>query len=119
MPGRVGGIIEVAIGGIVHNAKGAFDCNLGRPKREAVVGSDGVHGYKEEVQPGFVEGALTDDGTLDINALVTASNVTVTVSMANGKVFSLYGAWYAGEGTINTEEGEIAVRYESGRAEEV
>src|SRR5919206_119372 len=53
---RRGGIISLQVNAQVYDAKGAFTYNLGRPKREAIVGADGMHGYKETPQPGFVEG---------------------------------------------------------------
>ncbi len=116
---RVGGLIQVQTGGVIQNAKGDFDYNIGRPIRKAVVGSDGVHGYTEEAQPAFIEGKITDRGDLDLNALVMMKDVTVTLAAANGKVIVLRNAWYAGEGTVNTGEGEIVVRYESKIGEEV
>ena len=116
---RVGGIIELAVNGEVQQAKGAFTYNLGRSKREAVVGADGVHGYKEVPQVAFFEGAITDRQDLDLDGLVTIRDATATLSLANGKIVALFHAWYAGEGTVNTEEGEIGVRFEGLDAEEL
>lgn len=118
MSQRRGGIISVKTGDQVQDAKGSFSWNLGRPKREGIVGADGMHGYKETPQPGYIEGAFTDRGTLDLNALVTMADATVTLETANGKVIVLRNAYYAGDGTVTSEEGEIAVRFE-GEAEEV
>lgn len=116
---RKGGVIAVALNGEVQDAKGAFTYNLGRPKRTAVIGSDGrVHGYKEEGQPGYIEGELTDRGSLDLEALVKFADGTVTLELANGKVIVLRDAFYAADGEGNTEEGALKVRFE-GNAEEV
>jgi hypothetical protein len=118
-PQRVGGIISLQVDGVILNAKGHFTYNYGVPKRQAVVGSDGrLHGFKEEPQPGFIEGAITDDGSLDTISLASVQNATVTLQLANEKVCVLRNAFYTGEGTGNTEEGEIPVRFE-GEAEEV
>ncbi len=116
---RRGGIIQLQVGGVLHDAKGSFTYNLGRPLREAIIGADGVHGYKETPQPAFIEGAITDRGDLDLNALVTVKLKTITLETANGKVIVLRDAWFAGEGSGTTEEGEIAVRFEGASAEEV
>lgn len=110
---RVGGIIFLKIDGRQYNAKGNFTYNLGKPMREAVVGADRVHGYKETPQVAFVEGELTDSADLDLSTLVNSDGVTVTLELANGKVIVLNRAWFAGEGSGNTEEGNIAVRFES------
>lgn len=116
---RRGGIIQVQVNGVVYDAKGNFTYNLGRPMRETIIGADGKHGFKETPQPAFIEGEFTDRGTLDLNALVTITNATVTLELANGKVFVLRDAWFAAEGTGNTEEGNIGVRFEGLDAEEV
>ena len=119
MSQRRGGMISVQIDGQVYDAKGAFTYNLGRPKREAIVGADGVHGYKETPQVPFIEGAFTDRSDLDLNKLTTLTEGTVTLTLANGKVILLSGAYYAGEGSVTTEEGEIPVRFEGAKSEEV
>jgi hypothetical protein len=116
---RRAGLIQFNIDGVLYDAKGNFTYNLGRPKREAVIGADGVHGYKETPQPAFIEGEITDRGDLDLNSLVTMSGKTVTLTLGNDKVVALRDAWYAGEGTGNTEEANIAVRFEGKSAEEI
>lgn len=116
---RRGGIIQLQVDGVVHDAKGNFTYNLGRPMRESIIGADGIHGFKEIPQPAFIEGEITDRGTLDLAALVAITDSTATLELANGKVFVLRGAWFASEGTGNTEEGNIAVRFEGVGAEEV
>ena len=119
MSQRRGGIIQLQINGVMHDAKGSFSYNIGRPKRETIVGSDAVHGYFDKPQVAFIEGEITDRGSLDLNALVTIEDATVTLVLANGKAIVLRDAWYAGEGTGNTDEGNIAVRYEGKSADEV
>lgn len=116
---RRAGIIAVQINGEIYDAKGNFTYNLGRPKREALIGADRVHGFKETPQVPFIEGEVTDRRTLDLARLVSMENATVVLSLANGKVISLKDAWFAGDGTANTEEGNIAVRFEGASAEEV
>ncbi len=119
MSQRRGGIIQLQVDGELQDAKGNFTYNLGRPMREAIIGADAVHGYKETPQVAFVEGEITDRGNLDLAKLVTLTGATVTLELANGKVIALRDAWYAGEGTGNTEEGNIAVRFEGKSGEEI
>lgn len=116
---RRGGIIQVQANGSVFDAKGNWTYNLGRPKRDAIVGADTVHGYKEMPQVPFIEGEITDRNSLDLNGLVTLTDATITLTLANGKVIVLRDAWYSAEGTGNTEEGNIQVRFEGLEAEEV
>lgn len=117
---RRAGIIRVTSDGALIEAKGEFSYNLGKPKRDVIIGSDGVHGYKETPQAAFIEGATTDRSDLDLAALVTQDNVTVVLTLVNGKSIVLTDAWYAGDGTAKTGEAEITVRWESRKeAEEV
>lgn len=119
MSQRRAGILFLKVNGNIFDAKGNFSYNLGREKRETIVGADKVHGYKTTVQPAFVEGEITDSATLDLQALVEMDDATVTLELANGKVIVLRNAWFASEGTVQTEEGNIAVRFEGLSAEEV
>lgn len=119
MSQRVGGIISLQVNGELYNAKGNFTYNLGRPLRESVLGSDRAHGFKETPQIAFVEGEITDRSSLDLATLVTLKDVTVTLELANGKVVVLRDSWYAADGTGNTDEGNIAVRFEGPEGEEV
>lgn len=109
---RRAGIITVRLNGIAYSAKGAFSYNLGRPKRESIVGADTVHGFKEMPQVAFIEGEFTDHRDMDLNLLVTGEGLTVTLELANGKVIVLTEAWFASEGTVGTEEGNVSVRFE-------
>lgn len=115
---RRGGIIQVQIDGEIQDAKGVFSYNLGAPKRETIVGADGVHGYKETPQPGFIEGAITDRGNLDLEALVNITDATITLTLANDKTITMGPAWFSGDGTVTTDEGEIQVRFEGKNAKE-
>lgn len=110
---RRAGRIFVKVDGTQYDAKGDFTYVLGLPKREAIVGSDGVHGYKETPQVPFIEGAFTDSSALDLATLQQIDNATVTLELANGKIVVLSNAWYASEGNVSTGEGEIPVRFES------
>jgi len=119
MSQRRAGIIQVQVQGEVMDAKGNFTYNLGVEKRESIVGADRIHGYKAMPQVAFIEGEITDRDTLDLARLVKGQDQTITLSLANGKVIVLREAFFAGEGTGNTEEGNIGVRWEGASGEEV
>ena len=119
MSQRRGGIISLKINGALYDAKGNFTYNIGAPKRDGIVGSDGVHGFKETPQVSFIEGEITDRSSLSLETLLNAEDATITLELANGKVIMLRDAWYAGEGTGNTDEGNIGVRFEGASGEEI
>lgn len=119
MTQRRAGIIQVQVQGEIMDAKGNFSYNLGREKRESIVGADRIHGFKAMPQPGFIEGEITDRQTLDLDKLVSATDVTVVLSLANGKAIVLSEGFFAGEGTGNSEDANIQVRWEGASCEEV
>jgi len=119
MSQRRAGIIQVAVNGEIYDAKGDFTYNLGANKREAILGADQVHGFKESVQAAYIEGEITDRGDLNVEALLNAEDVTVTLRLANGKTIALTQGWYAGDGDIGTTEANIQVRFEGNKAEEI
>lgn len=116
---RVGGIIFVKIDGEQFSAKGSFTYNIGVPKREPVVGSDGVHGFKELPQPSKIEGMITDSSELDFEALLRTRDATCTLELANGKVIVIQEAFYSGDGDGTTEEGELQFAMTGLRGKEI
>lgn len=116
---RVGGVISLKIDGDMLFAKGNFTYNLGIPRKEGVVGSDRVHGYKETPQVPYIEGEITDRREISMEAIRKIEEATITLELANGKVIVLRQAWEASEGTGNTEEGNAEVRFEGMSAEEI
>ena len=103
----------------MRDAKGNFTYNLGAPKREALIGADlVVQGYKEMGQVPFVEGEITDQRDLILSDFLNLENTTITLELANGKVVTIRNAWYAGDGNVGTEEGNIQLRFEGIEAEE-
>lgn len=116
---RIGGTIFFKVEGESFSAKGSFTYNIGVSKKEMVVGSDSVHGFKELPQVAFIEGAITDNDELDLQTLQEFRDVTVTLELANGKVIVIEEAVYAADGSVTTEEGEIEVIFQGVRGREV
>lgn len=117
---RIGGIITLKTNGRARRAKGSFTYNLGAPKREGIVGHDEFHGYKEVPQIAMIEGVITDSGDLNVkNDILNFTDGRVTLDLNNGKTIILREAFYAGEGNITTEEGEIPALFQGSEAEEI
>lgn len=117
--GLIAGMFELKVNGEIQNAKGNFTYNLGRVKREMLVGPDRVHGPKGLPQVPYIEGEITDRQDLNVEALLDIVDATITLSLANDKVIVLKKACYAADGDIGTEEANIQVRFEGYSAEEV
>lgn len=121
MSNRKGGILELQIDGNIYQAKGAFTYGLGKPTREAIVGHDEVHGYKEIPVAPFIEGEITDGSDVSLDDLANVTDATITLRLANEKVIALRNAWCTNPDGLgaSTEEGNIKVRFEGLHAEEV
>jgi len=105
--GLIAGIIEVKIDGEIFRAKGNWTWNLGKVKKEMILGADGPHGFKGTPQAPRIEGEITDLYDLSVEDLVSLSEATVTLALANGKVIVLKRASYTADGDVQTEEGNI------------
>ncbi len=112
------GQIHFAVNGERMRAKGSFTYNLGQPIKKKILGSDKVHGTKILPQVPFIEGKITDGSDIDLATLMAATG-TVTLELSNGKTIAVYNAEYASEGTVDTDEGEIPVRYEGDEGKEI
>ncbi len=108
---RVGGRIYVRINGRVIQAGGEFTINYGTPVRETVVGPDGVHGFTEQPGEPMISGTVVDEPGLDIQAMLSATGVQVTVELPNGDTASMRDAWQAGTGEYKSNAGTFDVKY--------
>jgi hypothetical protein len=116
---RRAGLISIAVNGEILDAKGVFTYNLGTIRREAVVGADRVHGFKETPGVPKIEGQITDRKTLDLKKLMNMTDGTVTLRAGSGKTIVLREAWSGGEGNVSTDEGAVDVVFYGLSAEEV
>ena len=113
MSQRRGGIIQVQVDGVIQDAKGEFEYDLGHPQRSPIEGVDGIHGFTEKPKVSYIKGTITDRQTLNLASLVDTEDATVTLVLANGKTIVLREAWFQAQGTGKTNEGEIEVEFAS------
>ena len=116
---RRAGIIYLRVDGEQYSAVGNFSYSLGAPKREGIAGADAVHGFMDRVQVPYIEGEITDSRDLDLEKLVHIEEATCTLELGNTKQIVLREAWYAADGTGQTERGNIQFRMEGMSAEEL
>ena len=117
---KLAGIVGVEIPGIgAVPVVSTVSYNLGRNKREVLVGHSGVHGYKELPQIPFVEFDLRDWKELDAAALLDLFDITLKVMLANGKTLALYNAVQTGTGDGSSAEATFKVRFEGSTMDEI
>ena len=79
--------------------------------REAVMSLSGVAGYKETAIKPFVKlsANFTPDFPLDL--VRNNTEMTITAELANGKVYTLSGAWLEGETSAKGDDGTVDLEF--------
>jgi hypothetical protein len=118
-PNRRGGIAYLKIDGVQQELKGNWSYRPSFEKKTAVKAHSAVVGFKGEWMEPYLEGEFINSQKLDLQKLVNLESATITLVEPTGKTFILSEAWYAGDGIGNTEEGNVAVRFEGKTGEEI
>lgn len=116
----IGGRFSVEIGGKLVWATGDWEFNIGTPKREPKVASDGrLAGYSEEPTAPFCKGKVFYASDVSLAALTGATAETCQLDLSNGKRIIFRQATFTGDGTVGARSGEIDVQFHAASAEEV
>ena len=114
---KVAGTAFFSIDGVQYSLRGNLNVSLGEFERESVVGIDKYHGIKEMPRASFIECDLTDSPDIDLNTLEALTNVTVSVSLINGKTGVLRQATQVNPISLNVADGLFTVRFEGAKGE--
>jgi tail tube protein len=116
---RIAGVAYLRVDGRQYALRGNLTVSIDMDEREGVPGQDGVHGYIERPRVPWIEGDLSDIGGLSIQALRRIRNTTVQAELANGKKYLLRNAWTSTALELNAADGQVTVRWEGMRGEEL
>lgn len=111
MAKRVAGIAFVKIDGEQLEVSGGIECPLSDLKRETVMGLSGPAGIKETALEPFIKVTAIFMPDFPMETLRTNTEMTVTAEMANGKVYTLSGAFLKGEPSAKGEDGTIELEF--------
>lgn len=108
---RIAGICYIKADGVSLEVKGGIEIPLSPVSRETVMSLQGNAGFKEMANRQYikVEAIFTRD--FPINSLATKTNMTVTAELANGKAYTLTGAYLEGDTVSNGEEGTTSLEF--------
>ena len=108
---KVAGICYIKLDGQQLEVSGGVECPLLDVKREAVMSLFGVAGYKETAIKPFVKlsANFTPDFPLDL--VRNNTEMTITAELANGKVYTLSGAWLEGETSAKGDDGTVDLEF--------
>lgn len=80
--------------------------------REGVSGLSGPQGYTERPRTPFIEGDFVLTADLSLKEIQDFRDGVITVELANGKRYTLEGAFFAGDVEADASEGTVPLRFE-------
>jgi hypothetical protein len=116
---KIGGVAFLKVDGYQYMLRGDLAVSFDAFERKGIAGQDGVHGYTETPRVPYLSAKITDTGGLSLQALARVTDATVTVELANGKIYLLRNAWAAEARELNTQDGSLEVRFEGLAGEEI
>ena len=108
---RIAGVAYIKVDGTQYEVKGGVEAPLTQTKREPVMGLNGQMGYKETAREQYVKFDAGFTADFPITSLNNATNATITVEFANGKIYTLTNAYETGESSANGEEGSVGLYF--------
>jgi hypothetical protein len=111
MAKRVAGICYVKVDGAQLEVAGGLECPLSDTQREAVKGTNGTAGFKEEHRTPYVKvnAIFRDDFPMD--KVAKSTDMTVTAEFPNGKVYTLSDAFLVGESSAKADDGTTELEF--------
>lgn len=108
---RVAGICYIKIDSEQLEVSGGIECPLTDIKRETVMGQSGPAGFKETALEPYINltAVFTPDFPLD--TIQSNTEMTITAELANGKVYTLSGAFLKGEPSVKGDDGTTDLEF--------
>lgn len=111
MAKRVAGICFIKVDGEQLEVSGGVEAPITDLKRETVMGLSGPAGIKETALEPFIKVTAIFMPDFPMETLRTNTEMTVTAEMANGKVYTLSGAFVKGEPSAKGEDGTVELEF--------
>jgi Phage tail tube protein len=111
MAKRVAGICYVKVDGEQLEVSGGVEAPIVDVMRETVMGLNGPAGYKETSLEPYVKLSAIFVPTFPLDKLREGIDMTITAEMANGKVYTLSGAFLKGEPSAKGEDGTVELEF--------
>jgi len=108
---RIAGVAYVKADGKQLEVKGGLEIPFSQVSRETVMSLTGNAGFKEIANRQYIKITAVFTRDFPISTLAQGTNMTVTAELANGKVFTLTGAYLEGETVSNGEEGTAEIEF--------
>lgn len=115
----IGGTAYLKIDGDQKTLGGSWSVSPTATVKTGVTGLSGVAGYTEAHRVPYMEGSLIDNGVLSVKDLEAIKGATITLELVNGKTYVGHEMFLAGEPTHDAATGEVSVRFEGSKIDEM
>ena len=116
---RLAGVASIQVGGINYLLQGELTYSPSTVTRETLAGQDQVHGFKEMPVAPIISGTLRDTNNLTVQDFNQMTNVTVNLTLANGKTIVGRNMWCVNVQEVKATEATFEVRFEGQSVTEV
>ena len=114
---RVAGTCYIKVDGQQLEVSGGVEVPTIDKIRESVNGSTGVAGYKETPRTPFVKPTAIFRDDFPRQTLADGTDMTVTVELPAGQVYTLSGAYQVGEPSAKADDGTVEITFEGLRGQ--
>lgn len=111
MAKRVAGICYIKVDGEQLEVSGGVECPIVDLKRETVMGLSGPAGLKETALEPYIKLNAIFMPTFPLSTIQTNTDMTITAELANGKVYTLSGAFVKGEPAAKGDDGTVELEF--------
>jgi hypothetical protein len=112
-PNRLAGTAYLSVDGVTYMLVGDFSYKVSGVSRETLKGMDGIHGYSEKPEQGYIAATLRDSSNLSLSDLNAMSNVTLVAELANGKTCIGSAMWTTEQPESKSADATIEMKWES------
>jgi len=113
------GITKLTINGTPYDLRSNLTYSLNTLDRSAIIGMDGVHGYKDPPITAKMSFTITDSDSLGVITFQGMVNVAIEVQLRTGKRVLGIGMFSVGTQEVNAAEAEISCKFEGGQIIEI
>lgn len=114
---RVAGTVYFKVDGEQLEVSGGVEVPLGDKSRESVMGVNGTAGYKETARKPSVKLSAIFRDDFPIDKLTEGTDMTLTVEMPAGQVYTLSDAFMVGEPAAKADDGTVDLEFEGMRGQ--
>ncbi|KPC53028.1 phage tail tube protein [Amantichitinum ursilacus] len=108
---RLAGTCFIKVNGQLLSIKGGLEAPLSDTKREPLLDSSGVAGFKETPVAPYVKVTALFKKDFPMDTVTNATDMSIQAEFANGKIYTLGDGWLANEAPAKGEEGEIELEF--------